>query len=66
MEATATCERCQRPVSPERPGMNVWLATILWLPILPGLIYYGLHLLKPKTQCPICGESVIESEEARP
>ena len=55
------CMNCQRNVFPVRPKPNMALLILLFIFIVPGLIYLIFYGLIKETKCPICYNEVSDS-----
>ena len=54
------CVHCQRNVFPVRPKPNMALLVLLFIFVIPGLIYLIIYGLTEETKCPICYNEVSE------
>ncbi|MBN2156545.1 MAG: hypothetical protein JW776_10925 [Candidatus Lokiarchaeota archaeon] len=48
------CVKCQRNVFPTRDKPEMALLILLFIFVIPGLIYLIFYGFKPKNRCPIC------------
>jgi hypothetical protein len=55
------CTKCQRNVFPVRPKPNMAFLILLFILVVPGIIYLIFYGLKPKIYCPICYSKVSET-----
>ncbi len=54
------CEHCQRNVFPVRPKPNMVLLILLFIFVIPGLIYLIIYGLTEENRCPICYSEVSD------
>ena len=52
------CTKCQRNVFPVRPKPDMAFLILLFILVIPGLIYLIIYGLKPENKCPICYTTV--------
>jgi len=55
------CMKCKRNVFPAREKPEMVLLILLFILVIPGLIYLILYGLKPKNCCPICYSVVSDT-----
>ena len=55
------CAKCQRNVFPVRPKPDMIFIILLFILVIPGLIYLIIYGLKPQDRCPICYSQVSDS-----
>jgi hypothetical protein len=55
------CTKCQRNVFPVRPKPDMIFIILLFVLVIPGLIYLIIYGLKPQDRCPICYSQVSNS-----
>jgi len=48
------CTKCQRNVFPVRPKPDMAFLILLFVLIIPGIIYLIIYGLRPENRCPIC------------
>ena len=55
------CPKCKRNVFPTREKPDMAFLILLFVLIIPGIIYLIIYGLKPKNKCPICYSIVTDS-----
>ena len=55
------CTKCQRNVFPVRPKPDMIFIILLFVLVIPGLIYLIIYGLKPEDRCRICYSQVSDT-----
>ena len=55
------CAQCKRNVFPTREKPDMAFLILLFILVIPGIIYLIIYGLKPKNRCPICYSLVADS-----
>ena len=55
------CDKCQRNVFPVRDKPNMIALILLFVLVIPGIIYLIIYGLQPENRCPICYSVVADT-----